>query len=355
MKVLHITTSGSNAGGVAEYIRRLSLELASNGCDVTIAGGSLGGSGVSSQFKWVPVKSDGHFFDLRRAAQILAACGPFDVIHAHYRKSAAIGRMLARKKNIPLLFTLHLSGVPMHFPYNLLSEFGDITHAPSKMAMEWLTTTAKIRPERIALIPHGVDPASFPQATPAERQAARQALGIAGSGLVAAYVGRFEHPKNVVWIADLARTMPEVTFLMMGKGEDQALLSDARVEVLPYGSPLKVYQAADILLLPSSQEGFALVAAEAMSVGTTVLRTRTAGTEEMIIEGKTGFSCEIDKEEFLSKAQAVITDRSKLLKMGEDAARHIRSKLSHSHQVEQTLQLYRGMVNSHWDREFRQC
>lgn len=355
MKVLHITTNGPNVGGVSEYIWRLSRDLASYGCDVTIAGGTPIECRGDTQFDWVPIKSSGHPIDLWLSARVLNAKGRFDIIHAHYRKSALIGRMLARKQEIPLLFTLHLSGVPMHFPYNVLSEFGDVTHAPSRMAMDWLASEARIPQQRLALIPHGVDPASFPQATPSDRQAARKALGLDSAGLVAAYVGRFEYPKNVTWIADLARAMPKVTFLMMGRGEDQAFLNDAPLHLLPYGNPLKVYQAADILLLPSSREGFGLVAAEAMSVGTTVLRTRTAGTEEMIIEGKTGFSCAIDREEFLAKGQAVIADRSKLLKMGEEAARYVRTKLSHRRQVEQTLQIYRDMVSARRCRRLHQC
>ena len=43
-------------------------------------------------------------------------------------------------------------------------------------------------------------------------------------------------------------------------------------------------QLVDALLLPSLREGFSLSCAEAMSVGIPVLRTRTAGTGEMVIE-----------------------------------------------------------------------
>ncbi len=75
-----------------------------------------------------------------------------------------------------------------------------------------------------------------------------------------------------------------------------------RVKILGPRDPIDVYQAADALLLSSRQEGFSLVCAEAMCVGTPIFRTRTAGTEELVIENVTGRSVPIDHEAFIAGA-----------------------------------------------------
>ena len=169
-------------------------------------------------------------------------------------------------------------------------------------------------------------------------------LGLPLDTTVAGYIGRFEHPKNEGWVVDLAKAMPETTFVMKGGGPRERELDGAPVTVLPYGDPLLVFEAIDLLLLPSSLEGFSFVTAEAMSVGRPVLRTRTAGVDEMIIEGKTGFSCEIDHDAFISAGLTALSNRERLVSMGAAAASHVRANLTHERQVRQTLALYRSMI-----------
>lgn len=344
MKVLHITTSGPDAGGVSQYIRRLSHALVDDGCNVTIAG-CIPDAGVGcGPFNWIETKTDGGIIDLWRAARQLGEVGRFDIVHTHYRKASLVGRRVARRQNIPMLFTLHLTGIPMDFFHIAMSDWGDMTHAPSVKAKEWLSEVAGVPDDRIACIPHGVDPVQFPQATQDCQNAARARLHLPPGNTVAAYVGRFEHPKNEHWIVELARMMPEISFIMMGGGPRERDLDGAPVTVLPYGDPLPVYQAADVLLLPSSLEGFSFVAAEAMSVGRPVLRTRTAGVDEMIIEGKTGFSCDISHDAFIEAGRAILSNRERLVSMGSAAATYVRKHLTHERQVHRTLELYRSMI-----------
>lgn len=345
LRVLHITTSGSDAGGVGQYIRQLSSALVDEGCDVTIAGRVPNTVGASSRVKWISAQTDGGVWSLWQQARLLANLEKYDVIHAHYRKSSLVGRYIARQQNIPLLFSLHLTGIPMGLRHRILSDFGDVTHAPSTKAKDWLTKVAAVPPSRISLIPHGIDPGRYPFATPKCQAMARAQLGLPLNKIVAAYVGRFEHPKNESWVVDLARLIPSIQFVMMGGGPRAAQLNSDLVKLLPYGDPLLVYQAADILLLPSSLEGFSLVAAEAMSVGRPVLRTQTAGVDEMIVEGITGFSCAIDHDEFIRVAVMALSDRERLYSMGQAAATHVRLHLTHERQVQQTLALYREMIS----------
>ena len=138
MKVLHITTSGPDAGGVSQYIKRLSYGLVESGCEVTIAGRIPENSVEHCAFTWIEAKTDFGPLGLWQAGNQLAAAGSFDIVHTHYRKASLVGRQVARKQKIPVLFTLHLTGIPMDILHRAISDFGDTTHAPSKQAKEWL-------------------------------------------------------------------------------------------------------------------------------------------------------------------------------------------------------------------------
>jgi glycosyltransferase involved in cell wall biosynthesis len=360
-------TSGSDAGGVSRYLLELGKAMADRGGRVTIAGerGVWHSQFESGPWRWVEIPAKGGFLDLWRASARLASAlanDPPDVIHAHYRKSTLLGRLLQRRlrassgHRVPMLYTLHLTGMPMSWPWRMLSDFGDFAHAPSEQARRWLIDVARVPADRIAVIPHGVRPERFPMADPATKLAARSRRELPAEGLVAAFVGRLEDPKNEGWLLDLAAKLPHVRFLLAGDGPNRSAVERRiaelglvqRVVVLGDCDPLPVYHAADALLLPSAREGFAYVCAEAMSCGIPILRTRTAGTEEMIIEGITGRSCPIDHDAFLAAGLEFLADPASLARMGQAAAEHVRQHLTFDRQVEQTIELYQRLAVSIW-------
>ncbi|MCC6580935.1 MAG: glycosyltransferase family 4 protein [Phycisphaeraceae bacterium] len=368
LRVLHLT-AGSDAGGVSRYLSDLATAMLQRGHHSTIAGrkGAWHDLFAQRNIPWIEAPLAGGWLGLSRArTMLLKQIDPdqVDVIHVHYRKSALVGRWLARTWRKPLLFTLHLTGIPMTWPWSRLSDFGDHTHAPSSEARRWLMDAARVPEDRITLIPHGVDAAKFPLSDEQDQTAARQSLGLAPDQIVAAFVGRFDEPKNESWMIDVATASRDaglpVTVLMQGGGpRESALRRRIRqrgaaeiVKVLPYGDPLPVYRAADVVMLPSSLEGFSLVGLEAMCVGRPVLRTRTAGTSEQIVENRTGRSTPIRLDQFVAAAVDLLGDRAHLQRMGRQAARHVRENLTLARQVDQTTALYRQMIEDDaWMRE----
>jgi glycosyltransferase involved in cell wall biosynthesis len=112
-----------------------------------------------------------------------------------------------------------------------------------------------------------------------------------------------------------------------------------------------VYRSADLLLVPSAREGFALSCAEAMSVGVPVLRTRTSGTEAMILENITGRATPIDHDAFLAAAKSMLADSPGLDRMGLAAAKLVREKLRFDRQLAETIDLYRLMIGDDFEME----
>ena len=237
------------------------------------------------------------------------------------------------------------------------SDFGDHTHVASLQARQWLLDEHLARDEQITCIPHGVDPARFPQASEQDRLAAR-GLALRPGGVVAAYVGRLDYPKNEGWLLDLAdrsrASLADLKILIAGDGPHEAdfrvavaarALGD-RVMVLGHRDPLPIYQAADAVLLPSLREGFSYVNAECLSVATPMLRTHTSGAEELIQPNLTGIYTPIDRDTFITAAIKFLSDVPALRQMGQRGAALIRRSFTLQQQVEKTLELYRRLAGA---------
>jgi len=110
--------------------------------------------------------------------------------------------------------------------------------------------------------------------------------------------------------------------------------------------PLEAYFAADLLVMPSLHEGFGLVAVEAMATGCPVLRSRTGGSDRMIVEGRTGFCCGTDVESFILAGQQVLAEPRKLAAMRTDVREWVASRLSLRAQARTVVDHYRR----HWPR-----
>jgi glycosyltransferase involved in cell wall biosynthesis len=355
LHILHLT-AGSEPGGLSRYILDLSRHMHNLGHTVLVAGerGAWHDRFAAPAIEWIDLPMTGGPFALRRAAKRLhqqLGDRHIDVIHTHYRRPTIVARQFQKHHSAPILYTLHLSHMPLRGLRRWFTDFGDYTHAPSQGAQKWLIETAKVAREHVTVIPHGIEIASFPHRDAASQSAARQSLGLLPTATVAAFVGRLDYPKNAHWMLDVARDNPHATILLAGEGPDGHKLRVAAAKgnltnVLFLGEcdPVPVYHAADALMLPSLREGFGLVCAEAMCAGIAVLRTRTSGTEEMIVENVTGRSVEISRDAFRKAAREFLGDRAPLEKMGNAASNRIREQFTIERQVAATIELYRRIA-----------
>jgi glycosyltransferase involved in cell wall biosynthesis len=314
---------------------------------------------AAAPWPWIEAPLKAGPFGLSHAVKILRkylAEHPVDILHAHFRKSAIVGRRLQNQGAPPLLYTLHGSHIPLGGVWGWLSDFGDHVHVPSVEARQWLIDEAGVPPDRITLIPHGIHLERFPVPDEATRRHARAALELGEDNLAAVYLGRLEYQKNESWMIDLAEAskneLPNLRVLLAGEGPNEGEVKEqinqrglsGRIRMLGHREPLPVLQAADALLLPSVREGFSYACAEAMCAGVPVLRTRTSGTKELIVEGVTGRSVEIDRAAFVREAMDFLSDRDALRQMGAMAAEHIRRNFTFENQLAQTLALYQSLI-----------
>ena len=111
------------------------------------------------------------------------------------------------------------------------------------------------------LIPNAVDTDAF---RPADRTAAREALGIPSDVDVGLFVGRPDPTKGYDILLRMARLLPQVLFLVVGGhgGRVGNVWSLGRVA---HADMPRTYAAADFFFLPSRYEGFSLSLLEALA------------------------------------------------------------------------------------------
>ncbi len=127
--------------------------------------------------------------------------------------------------------------------------------------------------------PNGVDTEVFREASAKERQDIRITLGLSVDRPLVLFVGRFVEKKGLHILQQLASRLPEVDWLFAGWGPmhpDRWGLRNVRVMEGRAGDTLRpLYQVADLLVLPSTGEGFPLVVQEAMASGTPAMVSDT--------------------------------------------------------------------------------
>ncbi|MGK0189455.1 MAG: glycosyltransferase involved in cell wall biosynthesis [Verrucomicrobiales bacterium] len=120
-------------------------------------------------------------------------------------------------------------------------------------------------------------------------------------------VGRIHWKKGYHWALDAVAEFQQthaIEYRIIAGGPDEELrwqiaelgLQDSvrflsrmtRAEVL-----IEMRETADVLLVPSVDEGIANVAIEAMAVGLPVIATHCAGMPELIADGETGLLCDV--------------------------------------------------------------
>jgi len=222
-------------------------------------------------------------------AKLSRAVREGDVIHLHdclYLPNvvAWLAAAIARR---PVVITQHIGNIPFRNPLlratlaaanRLLGKLllGRAAQAifVSDVVLRYFQRFVHFRraPLRVA---NGVDCAMFHPLDDRARGLLRAQLGVPAGTRLLLFAGRFVEKKGLHVLQRLARELPQVRWIFAGWGLlDPTSWGLANVAVhrdLSQAQLAPLYQAADLLVLPSVGEGFPLVVQEAMACGTPAL------------------------------------------------------------------------------------
>lgn len=285
----------------------------------------------------------------------------YDLIHSHYWLSGQVGWLMADLARVPLVHTGHTwaavknahrspdaepEGEARRICEQQLVDNANtvVVNTPDEIAE--LARHYDVDPVKIAVVTPGADTELFTPGSNRNTELARRQLGIPLHAKVVAFVGRlqdFKGPQVLIRaVGEMARRDParDVHVIICGgaSGSDasveryRALAREEniarRVRFLGPRPPeelVAIYQAADIVAVPSYNESFGLVAVEAQSTGTPVVAARVGGLPLAIAEGETGLLVDGHGTEAWADALCqLLNDDARRIEMGAAAVGHAR-------------------------------
>ncbi|HEX4489624.1 MAG TPA: glycosyltransferase [Acidimicrobiia bacterium] len=273
----------------------------------------------------------------------------YDVLHANYWVSGAVGHRLKHALDRPLVATFHtLARVKAEAGFDDEPEQrARLEHEVVDCADLMLASTAEERdqlaelygaePSRVEIVPPGVDHSVF-RPDPRAGAALRGRLGLDGRPL-ALFVGRIQPLKGAdVALRALAGLPDDRTTLLVvgGPSGPSGAAESARLERLvaelgldervrfvppqPHDGLADFYRAADVCVVPSRSESFGLVALEAAACGTPVVAAAVGGLRSLVDDGVTGFLVDgHDPAAFAARVEEVLANPLLAAEMGEAA------------------------------------
>ena len=225
----------------------------------------------------------------------------FDAIDAHYfYPDGVAAALLGRYFNKPVVITARGSDVNV-FP----------AYRTARRMIQWsagraagiITVSQSLKdrliglgvvPATITPLRNGVDLERF---NPLDRDEVRARLGLSGYTLIS--VGHLIELKGHHLIIQALAKLPDVVLLIAGNGPDRAKLEALAQRLgvaervrflgaLPQPELQQYFNAADLMVLASSREGWANVLLESMACGTPVVASAVGGSPEVVAAPEAG-------------------------------------------------------------------
>jgi UDP-glucose:(heptosyl)LPS alpha-1,3-glucosyltransferase len=227
--------------------------------------------------------------------------------------------------------------------------------AVSRQVKEDIERHYAVTPERIVVIPHGVDAETFhPRNRSRYRDAVRRQLGVAQEDFVIVFVGRDYRLKGLPVLLEAVRqarlgitiiavgiehrTIPQLVRGLEGPAGRLLCVGHAS-DIVPY------YAAADCFALPTRYDTFSLATLEAMASGLPVVVSRAAGVSEQLSDGLDSMLMgdPADAELLAHHLMALAGDRELRRRLGEHA-RDTAERMSWDHVTRRTVAVYREAI-----------
>lgn len=359
-------------GGMEFYVEYLSTKLAEKGHEVKVFTSSDKNYSYNEVINGVEVcrvRVSTKFYNVPIANSLLKTLlneEKPDVIDAHQYPVyfSDVSALVSSFRKIPMFLHVHVvpdpksvfSAFVLKFYYRFIERFtlqaSRCIIAPSQ-AYKLMLKSMGVNPERIVVVPYGVDLRRF---NPAESgEAFRKRFNFEGSKVILT-VGRLNYQKGFQFLIkampQILRKVPNAKLVIVGEGELLANLQSISNSLgltgnviftgaLSQSSISNAYAAADVFVLPSLFESLGISLLEAQAMGKPVVGTRVGGLPEALDEAKSGILVKAKKPSELARATIkLLLNQDLANSMGQCGRKFVEKHYDLGKSVDRVLGLY---------------
>ena len=286
-----------------------------------------------------------------------------DVIHTHTAKAGVVGRIasiLSGQKSIRV-HTFHGHLLNGYFGPGktklviLIEKFLAIfTHqllAVGKQVQDDLIEVGIGNSRKFAVMPPGLQLVSVPTKSDARRE-----LGLEPNEIYCAFIGRITQIKRPDRFLDVVAKVKsndvKVKFVVAGAGEqfqycqERVTTENLPVTFLGWREDIEVVlAAADFVILTSDNEGTPLSLIQAGMVGIPVVATNVGSTNEIVVNGKTGFLTDLSVDQLASAVTKLAENNDLRAQMGAAGQEYTLARYGVERLVKDHQDLYLRLLN----------
>lgn len=219
-----------------------------------------------------------------------------DIVHCHHRVASVYMFLYNLIFKIPYVYSLHTLNIPKDFFHRKATFVGKKAIAVSTDVKNYLVNDLKISSEKVVTVLNGVDESVLFPMQEIEINQVKNEWAISKDKIIIAMHSRIDSIKNhrlVVEAVNLLEDYEKEKIQIVCSGEPKGSYYNEIIELIKHYNlqnyfsfigwvnTRKILGIADYLFLPSFKEGFPLSVVEAAFMKVPVVRTKTAGYEDM--------------------------------------------------------------------------
>ena len=320
----------------------------------------------------------------------MTSLATIDIVHTHTWYVSMAGFLAKKLYSIPFVLTTH-SLEPLRawkaeqlgsgYAMSSWMERTAILDADAVIAVskgtkaDILRAYPEVEADRIHVIYNGIDLNEY-QKTP--ETAALVEYGVDPSQPYVLFVGRITRQKGVTHLVDAIPYLPPETQVVLcaGAPDTPEIAAEMREKVervrainsrvvwiekmVTKPEAIQLYSNCRVFCCPSVYEPFGIINLEAMACRAPVVASATGGILEVVVDGDTGYLVPFEQDPVTSfplypdkfsrdlavKVSALLADPQKCRQFGDAGRKRVEEKFSWSAIAEQTIQLYRQLIES---------
>ncbi len=376
MRIAHVTaTFLPYYSGTGLVCLHNAVELARRGNDVTIFTSSFP-PGEYIYPSEITVKRLPILFRFGNAPFLydLLKIREFDVVHLHYPFifGAELITVNSINRKIPFVLTYHNDLVGKGLRKHLFKTYLDITAAfVMKKAAKLITVNLahavhcqqkklfSIHKKKVVEIPNGVDITIF--RCEDDKAETRKQVNIAIDAQVILFVGVLDQAHHYRGLSYLIKVFakiaqPQMRLIVVGDGDMRSVyqreVDDLNISrnvvfigAIPNDQLPRIYRAADVLIIPSSEESFGITAIEAMACGIPVIAHDIPGISSVVTHNSDGLLTPLyDEEQLIIYTRELLGDNLRRKEMGQRGVEKVALKYTWPSIVQKLENVYKEII-----------